>query len=110
LIFPEGTRFSQEKRDASDSPHQHLLQPKSGGFTVIQRTMPDDTCVLDISIRYNHGDMNCWRCLSGAVDEIHVKVESFRMGDVQDVTEWLNERWAVKDSWLGSQQKKVVAE
>jgi 1-acyl-sn-glycerol-3-phosphate acyltransferase len=110
LIFPEGTRFSQEKRGNSDSPHQHLLQPKSGGLTVIQRSMPEDTNVLDISIRYNRGDMNCWRCMSGAVDEIYVKVESFQMRDVQDVTEWLNKRWAVKDSWLASQKKIVVGE
>jgi 1-acyl-sn-glycerol-3-phosphate acyltransferase len=106
LVFPEGTRFSQEKRDRSNSEHQHLLQPKSGGFTVIQRSMPEDTSVLDISIRYNRGDMNCWRCMSGAVDRIFVKVESFQMRDIQDATEWLNRRWAVKDSWVANSEKE----
>ena len=105
LIFPEGTRFSQEKRGTSNSPHQHLLQPKSGGLAVIQRSMPEDTSLLDISVRYNRDDMNCWRCMSGAVDQIYVKVEPFQMRDVQDATEWLNKRWAIKDSWLASQKK-----
>jgi 1-acyl-sn-glycerol-3-phosphate acyltransferase len=102
LIFPEGTRFSQQKRAAGDSPYQHLLRPKSGGFTVIQRSMTEGTRVLDISIRYNRSDVNCWRCMSGAVGEIHVKVESFQMRDGQNVNEWLNERWVVKDLWLAS--------
>jgi len=104
LIFPEGTRFSQQKRAAGDSPYQHLLRPKSGGFTVIQRSMPEDTNVLDFGIRYNRSDMNCWRCMSGAVDEIYLKVESFQTRDIQDATEWLNKRWSVKDAWLASQK------
>ena len=106
LIFPEGTRFSKEKRDQSLSRHQHLLRPKPGGFTVIQQAMPADTRLLDISIRYDRGDANCWRCMSGAVDKIVVKVESYQIRDIQNVPDWLGQRWSVKDAWLASPHKK----
>jgi hypothetical protein len=36
---------------------------------------------------------------------MQVKVESFQLRDVQDATDWLNQRWSVKDTWLAGQQK-----
>ena len=66
--------------------------------------MPEGTRILDISIRYQPGDANCWRCMSSAVDKIQVKVESFQLQDVKDATDWLNQRWSVKDTWLASHQ------
>lgn len=101
LIFPEGTRFNETKRVTRSSPHRHLLRPKSGGLSVIQQSMPAGTSILDISIRYNSGDANCWRCMSGLVNKIQVKVESFQLEDVDDASAWLNHRWSVKDAWLG---------
>ncbi len=62
--------------------------------------MPAGTSILDISIRYNSGDANCWRCMSGLVNKIQVKVESFQLEDVNDATAWLNQRWVAKDAWL----------
>ena len=110
LIFPEGTRFSDEKRVVRRSHYLNLLLPKAGGLSVIQKSMPGDTRILDISIRYNHGDANCWRCMSTAVDKIQVKVESFQLQDVEDATDWLNQRWSVKETWLASQQNYFVDE
>lgn len=105
LIFPEGTRFSEEKRRLGHSPHQLLLAPRPGGLTVIQQSMPAATGILDISIRYDLGDANCWRCMSGVVDAVQVKVESFQMREVNNVPDWLNQRWSVKDAWLASSHK-----
>jgi 1-acyl-sn-glycerol-3-phosphate acyltransferase len=103
LIFPEGTRLSEEKRVVRCSPYLHLLLPKAGGLSVIQKSMSGGTSIIDVSIRYNRGDANCWRCMSAAVDKVQVKVESFQFQDVQDSSDWLNQRWSVKDIWLASQ-------
>jgi 1-acyl-sn-glycerol-3-phosphate acyltransferase len=105
LIFPEGTRFSSEKRDILHSPYQHLLPPRRGGFNVIQQSMPTETSILDVIIRYEGGDANCWRCMSGAVDRIYVRVDSLQMRDVHNTSEWLNQRWLAKDTWLANPHK-----
>jgi 1-acyl-sn-glycerol-3-phosphate acyltransferase len=100
LIFPEGTRFSPTKRESGQSGYLHLLNPKPGGFAMIRKTMPDDTTILDVSIRYDQGDADIWRCMSGGVRRIRIRVESWPMQDVENVAEWLHTRWSVKDLWL----------
>lgn len=102
LIFPEGTRFNETKRVSQASPYQYLLAPRSGGFTVIQESMPAGTRLLDVSIAYNKGDADCWRCMSGLVDSVQVKVESFDMQQIDEPAPWLNERWLAKEAWLAN--------
>jgi 1-acyl-sn-glycerol-3-phosphate acyltransferase len=106
LLFPEGTRSSATKRQVRQSPHQNLLQPKRGGFNIILQATANnpgkDTRLLDISIRYEPGDANCWRCMSGVVDLIHVKVTSTPTGQISDGAHWLEDCWREKDKWLSS--------
>lgn len=104
LIFPEGTRFSEEKRKTDGSPYQNLLKPRPGGLTMIQKSMPVDTEVVDISIGYMPGETGCWRCMSGSVDKIRVKVESHQIQDVAEPGVWLDRRWMAKDLWLAREQ------
>ncbi len=108
LIFPEGTRFSEKKRAQLQSPYQYLLPPKPGGFSIIKNTLPDDTRVIDISIRYDERDANVWRCMSGAVDNIRVHAESFSMQDIDEVPAWLNKRWSDKALWLATHEKSAA--
>ena len=102
LLFPEGTRFSEPKRTATDSPYQYLLKPRIGGYETIQRAMPDDALVWDVAIRYAPGDDDCWRCMSGAVSEIHVKLTETTIASMNDPVEWLAEAWSEKDAWLAA--------
>jgi 1-acyl-sn-glycerol-3-phosphate acyltransferase len=106
LLFPEGTRFSSKKHQARQSPYENLLKPKQSGFnTILQATTNDprkNTRLLNISIRYEPGDVNCWRCMSGAVDLIHVKVTSTDTRKITDGAEWLENCWREKDKWLSS--------
>jgi 1-acyl-sn-glycerol-3-phosphate acyltransferase len=106
LLFPEGTRFSSKKRQARQSPHENLLKPKQGGFNIILQATTHDpgknTRLLDISIRYEPGDADCWRCMSGAVDLIHVKVTSTDTRQIADGAVWLEDCWREKDKWLSS--------
>ena len=103
LIFPEGTRFSAEKQISRASPYRHLLPPKPGGLTMIQKSMPAGTQVVDISIGYAPGDADCWRCMSGLVGKIQVRVHGLQMQEIDEPVVWLNERWSTKDLWLARQ-------
>lgn len=100
LIFPEGTRFSEMKREYSQSPYRSLLKPKPGGFRTIHNALPESTMIIDFAIRYRTGDGNCWRCMSGLLDEVHIKVSSTMSSDIDDSLEWLDKQWLQKDLWL----------
>jgi 1-acyl-sn-glycerol-3-phosphate acyltransferase len=100
LLFPEGTRYSTAKHQSKSSSYTHLLNPKLGGFDVITRSISKQMMLIDISIRYEKGDANCWRCMSGAVDTIHIRVTSTNTNQITDNASWLKECWAEKDKWL----------
>ncbi|MFT4712999.1 MAG: 1-acyl-sn-glycerol-3-phosphate acyltransferase [Candidatus Azotimanducaceae bacterium] len=100
LLFPEGTRFSKEKHALQNSQYQSLLQPKPGGFSVIRDSLTSPTMIIDVSIRYQSNDRDCWRCMSGQVDDIYVKVSATSSADVSDSIEWLDKCWVTKDAWL----------
>ena len=71
-----------------------------GAFQVITRSLSEDAKLLDFSLRYEPGDANCWRCMSGAVDIIHVRVRPSGIEQIADDPHWLESCWSRKDSWL----------
>lgn len=99
LLFPEGTRYTEEKRLQNGSPYKSLLRPKPGGFSTIFQSLPDSTTIIDFSIGYEPGDDNCWRCMSGLVNIVRVKVSRAAVGGI-DGLEWLEDTWRRKDVWL----------
>lgn len=110
LIFPEGTRFSESKRLARNSPFQYLLKPKPGGFSAIHSLLASDVMMIDVSIGYREQEANCWRCMSGAVSKIEVKISSSSAGEVGDAVEWLDRQWEKKDAWLASISPRMPTE
>ncbi len=100
LIFVEGTRFTEEKHHRQHSPYQHLLLPKSGGLKIALSTLPADTPVLDITINYNGGEKNFWKCLHGANRNIDIHIEEHNASEIVDVRSWLADRWETKDQRL----------
>jgi len=97
LIFPEGTRFSEQKKKNQEAPFQHLLRPKSGGMKIIQKHAAPGTPLIDITINYHQQKVNIWNCLHGNPKKITVTLESFRLADIDNIDEWLNQRWIAKD-------------
>lgn len=108
LIFPEGTRFTREKRDERASPYRHLLRPKAGGFAVAKNAMPNTAPVLDVTIGYGEGDANCWRCMGGLVEQIRISVREYPIDDVEHPGLWLVSRWSEKDEWLQTAEYKQI--
>jgi 1-acyl-sn-glycerol-3-phosphate acyltransferase len=102
LIFAEGTRFTPKKRSDQDSPFDHLLRPRVGGFAAACQNFPEGTPIIDLSIYYD-GSSHFWRCLGGATKVIRVNVSTHSLDKIMSAYDFLNERWRAKDAWLQSQ-------
>ncbi len=102
LIFAEGTRFTPKKRSDQNSPFDHLLRPRVGGFAAACQIFPEGTPIIDLSIYYDGGS-HFWRCLGGTTSVIRVDVSTHSLDQTMSAEAFLNERWRTKDRWLESQ-------
>ena len=100
LIFAEGTRFTDAKHRAQESPYLHLLHPRPGGLKIAVETAPSDTPVVDLTVVYRNRETNFWQCLHGACPSIDVVVRTFPVSDVEDVRSWVEARWQEKDQLI----------
>ncbi len=98
LIFPEGTRFTRDKHESQQSPYQNLLKPRAGGLRVIKTNTDPTTPLVDITIDYGVEKPNIWRCLHGNPRRIRITVEHFTLAELDNVEDWLNQRWHEKDA------------
>jgi len=111
LNFPEGTRFTQEKRARQQSRYRHLLSPKAGGLAFTLLAIGERFhALLDVTIVYPDGIQGLWGFLCGRVSRIKVDVQKLsipdkmRKGNYQkDATfrqlfrVWVNNLWKEKD-------------
>ncbi len=81
MNFPEGTRFTLEKRDAGKSSYQHLLQPRIGGVGQVLFALGEQLdALIDVTIVYPRGGWsgqapNFWQLVSGQLPEIVVRAQ-----------------------------------
>lgn len=117
--FPEGTRFSPEKRDKWKSPYRNLLQPRIGGLGQVLYALADELdALIDTTIIYpqttSTGLMpTFWQLLTGDIPEIIVKAErrdipaellgrNFRTdhGFRRELEAWVDQLWRDKDDLI----------
>ncbi len=116
MSFPEGTRFSAEKRDAGGSPYRNLLKPRIGGIGQVFYALSDQLDgLVDVTIVYPshsaHGPPTFWQLVSGQIPRIVVRAtkreipagllgrefrrdRTFR-GELQA---WMDQQWLEKDT------------
>jgi 1-acyl-sn-glycerol-3-phosphate acyltransferase len=115
MVFAEGTRFTQEKRERQGARFRHVLKPKVGGLTAVFQGMGTRIgSILDVTIAYPGGAPTFWDFLCGRTDEVRVQVEVIPMdpelvGDFaadkeyrRRITGWLNDLWARKDQRMAT--------
>lgn len=114
INFVEGTRFSEKKRVARNSPYQHLLPPRAGGFAVAMGSMGDlFDAILDVTMFYPEGPTGFWDMCCGDHVPVVIDVRKrniddwLRSGDYENdrefrrrVHRWLGEIWQEKDELL----------
>ncbi len=109
--FMEGTRFTEAKHAAQQSPYTNLLRPKAGGTAFVLGAMGERLQnMLDITIVYPDGVGGIWDYLCGRIRRIVVHIdhrqipnkflgrdyandEAFR----KDFQQWVSELWQEKD-------------
>lgn len=107
LIFPEGTRFTEQKKHTQKAPYQHLLKPKSGGLKMIQQYAAPDTPLVDITIDYHQKNVRIWNCLHGDPRKITITLEHYRLAEIEDIEAWLNSRWGEKDGLFCNAARRI---
>ncbi len=115
INFIEGTRFSEKKRKARQSPYRHLLPPRAGGIAIALSSMGDlFDGILDVTIVYPGGVPEFWGLCCGDKVDVHVEVRTRPVeqrlidGDYQNdrefrrhVHKWLGDIWLDKDERIG---------
>jgi len=114
INFVEGTRFSEDKRVARQSPYKHLLQPRAGGLAVALSSMGElFESVVDVTMVYADGATSFWDMCCGHPVNVVVKVRERELEDWlvegnyetdrefrRNVHSWLGQIWTEKDEIL----------
>ena len=111
--YLEGTRFTEAKRLAQQSPYQHLLKPKAGGVAFVLAALGEQLdALLDVTIVYpGNKAPGFWDLVSGSIPRVIVDIEVRELdpalwaGDYetdpavrQAVQAWVNQLWHDKDA------------
>ncbi len=117
MSFPEGTRFSEQKRQESHSPYQSLLKPRIGGIGQVLYALGDQLDgLIDVTIVYPGARADAapptfWELVSGQIPKIVVRAQqreipaelrgrefgadgTFR----SELQAWINQQWLEKDA------------
>ena len=110
--YLEGTRFSDAKRQAQQSPYRYLLKPKAGGVAFVLAALGDQLdALLDVTIVYpGNKAPGFWDLLNGSISRVIIDIQVRELdpglwaGDYendpefrQTVQAWVNQLWLDKD-------------
>lgn len=122
MNFLEGTRFTQAKHDAQQSPFQYLLKPKSGGIAFVLSAMGGQLrSMLDVTIVYHDKTHGFWDLLCGRIQRVSVRVversipDEFSKGDYENdeafraqFQAWVTQIWEEKDVLIASLKQETT--
>jgi 1-acyl-sn-glycerol-3-phosphate acyltransferase len=122
INFVEGTRFSEAKRVARNSPYEHLLLPRAGGVAVALSAMGEVfDAILDVTLVYADGPPKFWDMVCGDRVDVIVDVRTLPIeselvtGDYQNdrefrryVHRWLGGLWQEKDARIAEIKGRVA--
>ncbi len=114
INFVEGTRFSEEKRKARNSPYRHLLTPRAGGFAVAMSAMGElFGAIVDVTLVYPKGPAAFWDMCCGGHVPVIIDVRERPIddwlvaGDYENdrefrrsVHRWIGDIWQEKDELI----------
>ena len=114
LIFLEGTRFTDTKRNARNSRFQHLLNPRTGGLGYLLSGLKDELRqMIDVTIAYPSGPPTFWDFLQGKCKRAHMTIQAVTLNAATRSAEQQIQRealsplveglWRAKDERLGTQ-------
>ena len=115
--FAEGTRFTDEKHLAQDSPYQNFLTPKIGALAIALKGMPQVNELVDFTVVYSSNKRSTWNFLCGEMNHARVKAIAYKIPrSLKDKTFEQEEEYRaefknfVEDIWQKKQEKLAKLE
>jgi 1-acyl-sn-glycerol-3-phosphate acyltransferase len=121
MNFPEGTRFTADKRDRSGSPYEDLLLPRIGGMGQVLYALGDQLdALIDVTIAYPGRDRiarapSFWDLLTGLIPKVVVRAQRREIPPEllgrdfgadpelrESLREWMHASWLEKDRRLST--------
>ncbi|UYZ68745.1 1-acyl-sn-glycerol-3-phosphate acyltransferase [Moraxella bovis] len=124
LNYLEGTRFSKDKHARQNSPYQHLLKPKAGGFALAIASLGDKIDgILDMTVVYpenvpDYGELWAGKMTCLGVDIRHLDMDERLFADLKDgkydsdetvkaeLFDFLDKVWTAKDERIGQMMRE----
>ena len=120
MNFLEGTRFTGSKKEAQQSPYEHLLKPKTGGLAFVLSVMGEQLqSMLDVTLVYHQPKVGLWDLLCGRLTTISVDIKerqipsAFNQGDYDtdpefraEIQAWVSQLWSEKDQTISQVLKQ----
>jgi len=114
MIFPEGTRYTEQKHRQQLSPFEGLLKPKSGGMAYALDAMGQGLQhILDVTLRYPNGKPSMYDLIADRIKAVQVDIrlraipDFLRSGDYENdrafraqFQQWMNGLWREKQEQL----------
>jgi 1-acyl-sn-glycerol-3-phosphate acyltransferase len=112
VIYPESTRFTQEKKHQSESPYKYLLRPRLGGLATSLYALKDYVDgLVNVTIVYSGKGLSLVSLLSRKISKIHIHVELIELDDSffgdfsspdfkKDFSDKMNYLWQEKDDLI----------
>ena len=122
INFVEGTRFSEAKRVARNSPYRQLLPPRAGGVAVAIASMGETfDAIVDVTLVYSGSVPKFWDMICGKRVTVTVDVRTrpidaeLLAGDYEndresrrDMHRWLGAIWEDKDARIAAIKGRVA--
>ena len=114
MNFVEGTRYTDAKHAAQESPYRQLLRPRAGGVAFTLGAMGGALrSIIDVTVCYPHGRPTVVDLFADRIPEVRVHVREREIpaelagGDYEGdaafrarFQSWINTLWAQKDAQL----------
>lgn len=122
INFVEGTRFSEAKKVARNSPYRQLLPPRAGGVAVAISSMGETfDAIVDVTLVYSGSVPKFWDMICGERATVTVDVRTrpidaeLLAGDYEndrefrrDMHRWLGAIWEDKDARIAAIKGRVA--
>ena len=115
--FAEGTRFTNEKHLAQDSPYPNFLTPKIGALAIALKGMPQVNELVDFTVVYSSNKRSTWNFLCGEMSHARVEVTAYKIpSSLKDKTFEQEEEYRaefknfVEDIWNKDRVKRVYSD
>lgn len=92
INFVEGTRYTPEKHEASNSRYENLLQPRAGGIAFALSVMGEQfRSMLDVTVVYPGGAKTFWEMCTGRLHHVIIDVREIPIEPWMREGDYLND-------------------